>query len=281
MSLWKISQIMEFSHSPQAYNVKPNINSKIKETSLCACQKGSLTVEAAVVMPLMAAFLVTILFFFRIIQVQAAVEEALLYAGRKTAVESCLVEDDVALYASAKGFLMYALAEETAVERYVEQGSLGVVILGSQFDDEEITLRVHYRVNLPITMFDVSGIQLWNRGTFRKWVGNQPQSEEEDVVWVYIAKTGEVYHATDSCRAIKITLRTAYIGEMKDIRGVNGQKYSACSQCAEEIAMVGMVYYTDYGILYHGKLDCSYIKRTVEKVKLSEVVDRRPCSYCY
>ncbi len=283
MSLWKISQIFEVSHSPQAYSVKPklNINVQIKETSFCTCHKASLTMEAAIVLPILAGFLATLLFFFRVIQVQAAVEEALLYAGRKTAVESSLIEDEVLLYASAKAFLMHALEGSDVVDRYVEQGSIGVVLLGSSFEEEEIVLRAHYRVKFPIMLFDINGIQLWNRNSFRKWVGNQPQNEEVDDTWVYIAETGEVYHSTDLCRAIKITLRTAYKGEMKDIRGVNGQKYSACSKCAEENTLIGMVFYTDYGVLYHGKMDCSYIKRTVEKTRLSEISNRRPCSYCY
>lgn len=279
MSLWNRSQSKEFTHSPHAYKHKHK--TKIKETSCCIWQRASLTLEAAVIFPLIAVFFATILFFFRVIQVQSVVEEALVYSGRKTAVESSIVEEDALLYASAKGFVLYALKDEWVVEHYVEGGSLGVILLGSQFEDEDITLRVHYKVKLPISFFGMDGIQLWNRGTFRKWVGDKPKSQEGDGKWVYIAQTGTVYHATDTCRAIHIIVKKAHVGEIEGLRGKNGQKYYPCSRCAEENMELNMVYYTDYGTLYHGSIDCSYIKRSVEKVLLSEIGGRQPCSYCY
>ncbi len=279
MSLWILSQVKEFTHSPQAYMKK--YKSQIKETSFCTCQKASLTVEAAVVMPLMASLFVTILFFFRIIQVQAVVEEALLYAGRKTAVESSVVKEEIILYASAKAFLLYALKDEPVVEQYVEQGSLGVILLGSDFGDENIVLRAHYQVKLPVSLFGIDSVWLWNRSSFRKWGGGSSEEEENSGEYVYVTQTGEVYHKTNSCQAIRISVKKAKVGEIDDLRGLNGQKYYSCSRCAEENTGLSTVYYTDYGTLYHGSLNCSYIKRTVEKVLLSEVGERRPCSYCY
>ena len=61
---------------------KSEILKPTKETSSYAFRKGSYTIEAAVVIPLAAGFLVSMLFFFRIIQVQASVDEALIFAGR-------------------------------------------------------------------------------------------------------------------------------------------------------------------------------------------------------
>lgn len=288
MSLCNFSQVHRFAYSPQAYKRK-NImqttqstkNPTYKETSSCICHKASLTVEAAVVIPVVAAFFASLLFFFRVIQVQAIVEEALLYAGRKTAVEGSVVEDDAVLYTSAKGFMMYALKDEQIIARYVEQGSLGVVLLGSTFDEDRITLSVHYKVRLPIVFFEIDGITLWNRATFRKWVGDNPKGESEEGDWVYITETGSVYHATSACRVLNLRISAASLQEINEVRGLNGQKYYACSQCAESYANAQKVYYTDYGTLYHYRMDCQYIKRTVEKVLLSEVDEKTPCSYCY
>ena len=49
-------------------------------------QKASFTLEAAVVIPLVTGFFVVLLMFFRILQIQTQVQEALVMAGRKTAV---------------------------------------------------------------------------------------------------------------------------------------------------------------------------------------------------
>lgn len=277
MSLWNTSKIRKKYNSPQSR--ASNQKSRSKETSFCTCQKASLTLEATIVIPLVAGFFVTILFFFRVLQVQASVEEALLYAGRKTAVESSVVEEEIALFASAKAYLMVALEDEPVVKKYVKQGSFGVALLGSQLEGNEITLRAHYTVKMPISMFGMEGISLWNRATFRKWVGDRPESEEGQ--WVYIAQTGTVYHATDSCRAIKIKILRAFARDVTYLRGANGQKYYECHRCAKGSSGSQIVYYTNYGSLYHGKLDCSAIKRTVSKIELSEVGERRPCSFCY
>ena len=76
--------------------------SKNKEASSCTCMSGSLTVEASVVFPFVAAFLITFLFLFRILQIEMAVEEALVYAGRMTAVEYSAVDNQALGLATAE-----------------------------------------------------------------------------------------------------------------------------------------------------------------------------------
>ena len=279
MSLWKFLNPEKNTNSPQAYmRINPIID---KETSFCTCHKASLTLEATIIIPVMAAFLITILFFFRIIQVQMAVEEALIYAGRKTAVESSIIDSEAAQFASAEAFLLLALKDETVVQRYVQNGSLGVVLLGSDFTGNRIVLQANYWVKLPITMFGIEGISMWSRNVFYKWVGDMPVSNAEGETWVYATPEGEVYHSIDSCQAITLTIHNTYRSFVGNLRGVNGQKYYACSYCVAENTDVSIVYYTEYGTLFHENLNCKHIRRTVNKVALSEVKDRRPCSYCY
>ncbi len=279
MSLWKSLKIEKFQNSPQARIEKTQF--KNKEASFCTCHKASLTMEATIVIPLAAALLIMILFFFRVIQVQAVVEEALIYAGRKTAVESSILESETAQFASAEVFLLQALKDEPVITHYVDNGCMGILLLGSDFEGNRIVLQANYRVKFPIRMFGIDGIFLWNRDVFRKWTGDTPVNDEREETWVYVVPDGEVYHSTKSCRAIKRNIDKAYLKIVQNLRGANGQKYYACSNCAKESTETDIVYYTDYGVLYHGKLDCRYLKRTVNKQALSEVKDRRPCSYCY
>ena len=75
-----------------------------KKTSLCSRHKGSYTLEAAVIIPILAFFFVTILFFFRVLQVQTQVQEALDYAGRKTACVASSVSSEAGLFTSAEGY---------------------------------------------------------------------------------------------------------------------------------------------------------------------------------
>lgn len=268
----------------QIISISPNLctrnNGSEKETSFCIYRKGSLTVEAAVVIPLTAGFLLTILFFFRVLLVQAAVEEAIVYTGRTVAVESCLTDTEEVLFLSAEGLFKYALSKDEDVNRYVTGGVLGVSLLGSQFSGKEIVLQANYMVKLPIEFFGKKGIWLTSENCFVKWKGDlhTGTSQEE---WVYITETGSVYHKSTSCRSLDLNIKEGKLTDVSLYRGASGQRYYPCDRCMEDSLEVGRVYFTDYGHLYHGKLSCSALKRSITKVLLSQVEGRRACSFCY
>lgn len=276
MSLWKNLIIQNSSISPQLRIFKIK---KYKGTSFCTCNNGTLTVEAAVVIPLLTACLLSILFLFSVLRIQMRIEEALIYAGRRTAVESTLVSDETLLWASAKAQLLLELKEDSEIARYVQGKSLGVSLLGSSFQGDRITLHATYRVKFPISLFGIHEITLWSRESFQKWRGDM-SSDGEDGTWVYVTPNGKVYHKLESCKALTIHVQSAFYWSMGQIRGKNGQKYDPCTRCVSQVGDYDMVYFTDYGELYHQKINCSHIKRTIEKKQLAQVSDRSPCKLC-
>lgn len=255
-------------------------NKKKKETSFCICQNGSLTLEAAVVLPLTIGFLLSILFFFRVLFVQEAVEEALVYAGRAVAVESCLTDTEEVLFLSAEGLFKYVLLKDENVDAYVSGGVLGVSLLGSRFSGKEIELQANYLVKFPIEFFGWQGIWLSSKNNFMKWKGDLYSGTTQEM-WVYITESGSVYHKNTECRSLDLRIREGKLTEVSLYRGKNGQKYYSCNKCMKDIHGEVRVYYTDYGSLYHGKLSCSALKRTIKRVMLSQVEGRRACSFCY
>lgn len=284
MSLEKVVNIL--SHALQSSHI---LSTRIKlffssiiqqEASFCTYRKGSLTVEAAVIVPLITGFFLSILFFFRIFLVQIAVEEALFLVGRTIAVESCLVESDATLYISAEALLKSTLLEEENIERYVIGGVLGVSLLESEFVGKEIELTADYYVKVPFDIFGSRGIWLTSKNTFKKWMGDLYSGSEEGE-WVYITETGTVYHKDTNCRSLDLHIQEGILSEMSQVRGSNGQRYYACGRCAGGLSDSEAVYYTDYGRLYHGALTCSALKRTILRVQLSLVGERPPCSFCY
>lgn len=274
------TSIFAFLSSPIQCTREKSANTKLQETSFCIYQQASLTVEAAVIYPLAAGFLLSILFFFRVLFVQAAVEEALVYAGRAVAVESSLVDDEAALFLSAEGLFKYALCQETHIEKFVMGGVLGVSLLGSDTSGKEIKLQADYMIRWPIQFFGVKGIWLTSKNSFVKWKGDLYEGEDEEK-WVYVTKTGTVYHKNTSCRSLDLNIRKSSYSDIDTIRGKSGQRYYACKRCVSNLDNIESVYFTDYGKLYHGMLSCSALKRTIEKILFSQVGDRRPCSYCY
>ncbi len=276
---------MSLSISPHSISMKKSLSRHrivlvpiTKETSLCTFRKGSFTVEAALVIPLAAVFLASILFFLRIIQVQSVVDEALFYAGRKVAAESSITDSEAALFLSAELYFLQILEEYECIENYVQYGSLGISLINSDFSEEDILLRAEYCMKFPVSFFKFGRVYLWQQNAFKKWTGDSVVSKED---YVYVSKSGEVYHASSDCRSIRLSVKQTDYGKIDKIRGEDGQKYYPCSDCTENISQNSSVYYTEYGILFHGEISCGALKRTVTKIPLSQVGNRRKCSYCY
>lgn len=226
----------------------------------------------------MIGFLAIILFFFRVIQVQSIVEEALIYTGREVAVESSVISSETMLFLAAEGHLAEALTD-SGVDAYIENGIVGISLWGSDFEGQDIILKASYSMKLPVNFFEIRTIELSSVNHFRKWIGDE--GTQEDGNWVYVTENGTVYHASTSCRVLDLSIHKADFQKIEQLRGANGQKYYACEKCAENSIEAGQVYCTDYGRLYHQDINCSFLKRNVKKMLVTEVQGRNACSYCY
>ncbi len=277
MSLWTFFQSELKMRSPQKRTY--HIPTKFQRASFCICHRASYTLEAAVVIPLMAGYLVTLLFFFSILEIQCKVDEALLYAGRKTAVESSIVNSEEALLISAQACVLSTLKDDSQIEKYVKHGAWGITLLKSEVEEEDIVLRAEYVVKLPISFFGIGQVELSSQNCFRKWTGDRSLDTDEN--FVYVTPTGEVYHANLSCRSINLSVKESTLDAIAYLRGKDGQKYYECTWCDWKNSSRERVYYTDYGTFYHKDIACSAIKRTVEKIDIGDVEERRPCSFCY
>ena len=124
-----------------------------KEVPQCILLNGVFTLEAAVVLPLLAAFFVAILFFFRVMQVQLTVENALNRSGRLMAVYAAgenggqVIEKTGTVVATA--FLVKELKGEPVIEEYVRGGTFGIYLLRSTFKGQEIHLVAQCYMKLP------------------------------------------------------------------------------------------------------------------------------------
>ena len=259
-------------------------NKWYKETPQCTCMKASFTIEAAVILPMLACFFVSILFFFRILQAELQVERALVDAGQTLAAYE--TEDEK----SGRGALGMAalklavsreLADKEEVLCYVTGGAAGVSLLGSGLDADFVDIRASFRVKVPIALFGRHDIKIERRVCCRKWTGwHGGDTEGENEIWVYIAETGEVYHLSRECTHLSLSVKKADKNKVKNMRNENGAKYRECARCAGADKGQADVYITDQGDRYHYDLHCSGLKRTISMIKISDVGQRRQCSRC-
>jgi len=265
-------------------------NTKLKkETPLCICpkskkekiaKKASFTLEAAVVIPVLACFLVSILFFFRVLEMQLDVEKALQYSGRQAAVtafESKLQDSNV-LLAQASALFQKSLKEDNYPKQYT---SMNMVILNyfeSSVKGDYIDLYASYQMQLPFGMFGNKKLALEQRAKTRKWTGFH-KAEENDKTdsWVYITDTGSVYHTSKECTYLNLSIHATTKQEIVTARNKNGGKYHKCDLCK---VFGNRLFITDYGDTYHSSLECPGLKRTIYETRLSQLEDYRPCSRC-
>lgn len=249
-----------------------------KGTSFFICQRASLTLEAAVVVPIAVCFLACILFFFRMIQVQAAVEESLMYVGRELAIESCILNSEESLLLAAEVQFRNALGEHEVVEQYVRRGRYGVNLGKSEVKGENILLCAEYDIKLPVKFFELGYIRMCNVNQFRKWNGRD--GEIKITQYVYVTESGRVYHQDLNCRVLDLSVCSISLSEINTIRGFDGQKYYPCDTCFAS-GETEDVFYTNYGTKYHSDISCNALKRTVKKILKSDCGNKKACSFCF
>ena len=225
---------------PEQNSISGSENIARKGTPQCLRLSAVFTLEAAVVMPVLACFFVSVLFFFRIMQIQLEVQRALDDTGRKLAVCATTVSSD------------------------------GAALPGM----------AAYHIRLPIRIFWLWDFAMEQRADCRKWTGWSAAEGSDEDQWVYVTQTGTVYHREYSCTHLELSIRSVAEAEIAALRNENGEAYRKCMQCRYAENAFGRLYITNQGDCYHKDLGCSGIKRTVRMIRLSEVGTRRPCSRC-
>lgn len=237
----------------------------------CSVFEGSLTLESALVLPCFLFAMVTVLFLFRVLQLQymtgealdKAVTEAALF-GKESPEE---VENQVKL-------LFYKeLAAENSPISMVNLEMAGFSWEGSAVDETYIDMKLSYQVKLPGWVLKNRRFSVAVSGRSRRWSGMSGKGEISGPgEWVYITPEGSVYHKSRNCSYLKLSIQRVTSGEV--------QRYRACELCAEGESMPSFVYITEEGNCYHIRLNCSGLKRTVYMIPLSQAEGRGPCSRC-
>ena len=116
----------------------------------------------------------------------------------------------------------------------------------------------------------------------RKWTGydaTKSHTSELEEEWVYITETGKVYHRSRGCSYLNPSIHCVTKDNVNKKRNKSGEKYKPCKNCTDSGGL-GLVYITEYGNSYHYTIGCSGLKRTIKTVPLSKVKHLGGCSKC-
>lgn len=256
--------------------------------------KASMTVETALVFSIFMIAVLNLLSTLEFIRLQSSMEAALHQVGKKMMVYGYAYDKsgvETADYPLASVLFSYtyvkAKVEEYAGKKYLDKtvlknGSFGIYYGKSRIMEEDLVDVVAlYEVSGLFAYPGLKGIPMYNRFYGHVWNGYDVEkqgSAGEEETYVFITKTGTVYHRNRNCTYLNPSIEAVYYETVKEKRNTGGEKYYACELCGDKGKTV--VYITEQGNRYHASLNCSGLKRTIYTIKLSEVGGRSPCSKC-
>lgn len=244
-------------------------------------RRGSMTVEAAVAIPLFLFVLSLFLGIFRVLQTEIQMEQALHYAAIRTAAAAVMESSaaEAAGAAAGRALLQKSLQDQECPSEYFRNGYAGILMLPVD-DNDYIRYRVRYTVMLPVGVFGKNSVDVVQQVSARKWTGWSGENSDGGEKWIYITESGSAYHRSPSCRYLNLSIRMTDRVKVSQQRNLDGGKYYECPRCASDQKGKN-VYITDYGTLYHSDPGCSSLKRTVNRVSEDQIGTRKPCSGCW
>lgn len=259
--------------------LRPIERTSSERVSVFTSRKGSITVEAAIAVPIFFLAVVCLLYLMEMMAVQTAARSGLQYAGKRAAQECAI-----------KPFMQTKQLEKDVVEgigadrlerSIVEGGSAGIDCSHSQMSIRTgiANLQAEYRIRVPIPMFSIPTITCGVELKIKVWTGYEKEGfGDQQKETVYITETGMVYHRDYHCAYLDLTIKSVSNGQLDTLRNSSGGKYHPCEHCHP--ANAGSVFITNYGNRYHSSVLCSGLKRTVYAIPVSEAAGKGVCSKC-
>lgn len=270
--------------------IPQSVPDKTRGRTFPSALKGSLTIEASLVLPVFLFFMTAIIHFLLLISLQSDIQLRIDEAAREIG-KRAYVADESEVLSLVNGnslTIRKQILSDELTDRINNSSIIGGVsgfhtILSSYNDNSGILdIIATYKYRFPYLPARIGTFSIMQRCYCRAWIGapldESTSSGAEDEQIVYITPTGRAYHTSPSCNYLDLSIKSVLYSEVDSLRNLGGSRYGRCS-CAAKVTD-GKVYVTSYGILYHLDLTCSKLKRTVKAVPISQVGGRHLCPKC-
>ena len=248
-------------------------------TSASASKKGSVTVEAAMAVPLFFLAIVSLLYLMETMAIQASVRCGLQAGGKRAADEASSTA--VIMPYRIESDVVNSIGQDRLERSIISGGSGGIHCDKSRMSPRTGIgeLVASYEIRVPLPIFGISPAKHEEKLRIKAWTGYEKQGfGRDDDDTVYVTETGLVYHRDYHCTHLELSIHMVLQSEIESLRNEGGGKYHPCQHCMKGAG--GGVYITDTGDRYHSSLSCSGLKRTIYAVPLSEVAGKGACSRC-
>ncbi len=273
---------------------------RVLSSAFCFKPKASLTVEAAMVLPLFLFFMVLLMMPMEIMNEGRRIQTAMEATGEEMSQYAYVLDQlkqgekiDAAKIdglgeaflegLTEEGILLYARKKVESQVDLKRVENISFARSSVLRDGETIDLIMNYRVRLPFSVFGLKSVPMTARSCRRAWVGKEggtgiKNGEEEEIV--YVGKGSVRYHRSRTCHYLYNDLQQTTLAGVENLRNLSGGKYKPCSRCGKAAGAGSAVYVMPSGERYHTDKNCSSITSYVSAVSISEVRHLGPCSYC-
>lgn len=240
--------------------------------------QGSMTIEAAIVVPFVFFVWVACIALSSVVRVHETIQNELTNSAIQLSMAAGIDADLV--WSGSMISAWYGVQNLETLEAGGVEHVYGFDFSGSQTEEGDwLELKVKYRIDLLEGLIPIPGINMQNRVYTRKWTGGSPGDSHGEMALdsnsVYVTEYGHVYHVDRMCTHIRLKIYMVNADEAK--------QYTPCGKCADESMQMKNTYYvTETGDRYHSHLGCSGLKRTVEQMNKSSAIagGYTPCSRC-
>lgn len=246
--------------------------------------KGSMALEGSMVLPLFLFFMMTVLLSLEAVRLQSNVLEALHQAGNESAFMQNRMEKQEMYKGEVTDRITAYIKSQPFPYLCVAEGEKGITIQDFSSVDKNglVHLKTIYKLKPFFAGIPIGDIVFEDEFYSHAWVGfqgneNIGQKPEENVC-VYVTKTGSKYHMSCECTYLQVPIKAVSSEQIGEVRNASGRKYYPCERCRPKES--GMFYISEDGSRYHGRSDCSSLKRTVYMISLDKAQGYMPCSKC-
>lgn len=278
-----------FCLNQNSYSIKSFMSyvGRISRFSSLGSLRGSMTVEASIVLPLFLFFFLQIAGFIEMLRLHSNLEYGLWNTGKTLMLYGAVEEvaesiPDVAVsYVYVKNALRKTLGTEYLDGSPLRYGSDGLNFLETEIlnDSDEVKLVLTYQVKPAISILPFPYARMANIFYGRAWTGYDVASADSTSKVAYITKYGEVWHSTPDCSHLKLSIQKVTAGEVNSYKNRWGEGYVKCSICVSG-ATPEVLYITQDGDCFHYKESCAGLTRNVITIAWEEREKYRACSRC-
>ncbi len=263
-------------------------------------KKGSVTLEAAILLPVMIVGILTLAYLIKIIYFQEVVFHALVNEARKTSTEAYLNELEIIPEGIARELIRIGpqniLAFESRLKEnlFANSNNYPVDIKISQFRylfseggiNDLINIKLSYVINLSLPIGYVKKVNVTQGVLMRAWTGNKDNNQpmpfgnmeiEEPYNLAFIfPRAGDRYHVRD-CSYV------ANEPSMEILNDTIRKSYKPCELCdaSEKTNGSAVFCFKEYGTAYHSS-KCPSVDKYIIEIEISEAEAQgfQKCTKC-